>query len=63
LMDPAYGSCRVDKPLSQDDLNKLTTRANYDGGNAIQALQLENAGSHAEAIAKWKNIFLSGFPK
>jgi len=62
-MDPAYNSCRVDKPLSQDEHNKLIARVNYDAGNAIQALQLENAGSHAAAIEKWKHIFLHGFPK
>jgi hypothetical protein len=63
LMDPAYRSCRVDKPLSQDEYNRLIARVNYDAGNAIQALQPENAGSHAEAIEKWKLIFLYGFPK
>jgi len=63
VMDPAYNSCRVDKPLSQDEHNKLIARVNYDAGNAIQALQLENAGSHAAAIEKWKHIFLHGFPK
>jgi Second Messenger Oligonucleotide or Dinucleotide Synthetase domain len=63
LMDPAYNSCRVDKPLSEDEHNKLLTRVNYDAGNAIEALQLETAGSHAAAIEKWKHIFLQGFPK
>jgi hypothetical protein len=63
LMDPAYGSCRVDKPLSAEEHNKLLSRVNYDAGNAIQALQLEKAGSHAAAIEKWKHIFLHGFPK
>ncbi len=63
LMDPAYNSCRVDKPLSQDEYNKLIARVNYDAGNAIDALRLENAGSHTTAIEKWKHIFLHGFPK
>jgi hypothetical protein len=63
LMDPAYGSCRVDKPLPQDELNKLKARVNYDAGNVIEALELARAGSHAEAIEKWKHIFLGGFPK
>jgi hypothetical protein len=63
LMDPAYNSCRVDKPLSQDEHNKLIARVNYDAGNAIQALQLVNASSHTAAIEKWKHIFLNGFPR
>jgi hypothetical protein len=63
LMDPAYGSCRVDKPLSAEEHSKLILRANNDGGSAVEALQLENAGSHSAAIEKWKRIFLGGFPK
>jgi hypothetical protein len=63
LMDPAYNSCRVDKILSDDEHYKLLARANYDAGNAIEALQLENAGSHLASIEKWKHIFVSGFPK
>ena len=63
LMDPAYGSCRVDKPLSAEEHSKLILRVNSDGGSAIEALQLENAGSHTAAIEKWKHIFLHGFPK
>jgi len=63
MMDPAYGSCRVDKPLSTEDRDKLIQRVNGDGGRAIEALQLEIAGSHAAAIEKWKYIFISGFPK
>ena len=63
MMDPAYNSCRVDKPLSQDEYKKLIGRVNYDANNAIEALQLEGSGSHAAAIEKWKHIFLHGFPK
>lgn len=63
LMDPAYGFCRVDKSLSAEEHTKLILRANNDGGSAIEALQLENAGSHSAAIEKWKHIFLAGFPK
>jgi len=63
VMDPAYNSCRVDKPLSAEEHSKLILRVNNDGGSAIEALQLENAGSHAAAIEKWKHIFLRGFPK
>src|SRR5262249_53597736 len=47
LMDPAYNSRRVDKPLSTDERNKLILRVNNDGGRVIEALQLENTGSHA----------------
>jgi hypothetical protein len=63
LMDPAYNSCRVDKPLSQEEHKKLVARVSYDAGNAIEALKYENAGSHGAAIEKWKYIFVHGFPK
>jgi hypothetical protein len=63
VMDPAYQSCRVDKPLSAEEYNKLILRVNNDGGSAVEALQLEIAGSHAAAIEKWTRIFLRGFPK
>lgn len=63
MMDPAYNVCRVDKPLSPEHLTKLANRANGDAQNAIEALKLEYAGSHAAAIDKWKYIFMSGFPR
>jgi hypothetical protein len=63
MMDPAYNSCRVDKPLSTEDRDKLIQRVNGDGGRAIEALQLEASGQHTAAIEKWKYIFLHGFPK
>lgn len=63
MMDPAYNSCRVDKPLSAEEYSKLSLRVKSDGGSAVEALQLEDAGSHAAAIEKWKHIFLRGFPK
>lgn len=63
VMDPIYGSSRVDKPLMADGQAKLLGRVNYDAQNAIEALRLENGARHADAIEKWKHIFLSGFPK
>jgi Second Messenger Oligonucleotide or Dinucleotide Synthetase domain len=62
VMDPIYGSSRVDKPLTPEELTKLTARVNYDAQNAVEALRLENAGLHNQAIEKWKHIFLTGFP-
>jgi hypothetical protein len=62
VMDPIYGLHRVDKPLSTEDLQKLHNRATYDADNARAAIQLETAGRHAEAIEKWRYIFLDGFP-
>jgi hypothetical protein len=63
MMDPVYKVCRVDKPLSAEDLAKLVTRINSDAQNAREALQLEQDGSHVAAILKWKHIFVSGFPQ
>jgi hypothetical protein len=63
MMDPAYNSCRVDKPLSAEEHSKLILCVNSDAARAIEALQLENAGQHAAAIEKWKYIFLHGFPE
>jgi hypothetical protein len=63
MMDPAYNSCRVDKPLSPEEREKLSQRVQSDAGRAIEALQLEKTGSHAAAIEKWKYIFLNGFPR
>jgi SMODS domain-containing protein len=63
IMDPVYGVSRVDKPLASDEQSKLVLRINSDAQNAVDALKLEAAGRHSEAIEKWKCIFLSGFPK
>jgi hypothetical protein len=63
MMDPVYNYCRVDKPLSPEDKEKLTNRAKNDGQHAIEAIRLERDGYHAEAIEKWKYIFVSGFPR
>jgi hypothetical protein len=62
VMDPAYGLHRVDKPLSTEDFQKLLNRATSDADNARAAIQLETTGRHAEAIEKWRYIFLDGFP-
>ena len=63
VMDPVYGVSRVDKPLSAEEQSKLLLRINSDAQNAVDALKLDAAGRHAEAIERWKHIFLSGFPR
>jgi hypothetical protein len=63
MMDPVYRISKVNKELSADAAAQLDLRARSDGRRAIDALKFENAGYHDEAIAKWKEIFLSGFPK
>jgi hypothetical protein len=63
VMDPIYGSSRIDKQLPVSELGKLLSRVNYDGQNAVEALRLESTNRHLEAIAKWKHIFISGFPR
>jgi hypothetical protein len=63
MMDPTYKSCRVDKPLSVEERDKLILRVYNEGNSAIEALNLEQSGQHSAAIEKWKHIFLSGFPK
>jgi hypothetical protein len=62
VLDPVYGLNRVDKPLSSEDFQRLHNRASNDAENARMAIQLEMGGGHAEAIEKWRYIFLSGFP-
>jgi hypothetical protein len=62
LMDPIYGISRVDKPLSSDEQTRLRLRINSDTQNSAEALRLEAAGRHAEAIVKWKYILVGGFP-
>ena len=61
FMDPIYAVSRVDKPLASDEQTRLRLRINSDAQNSVDALNLEVAGRHAEAIAKY--IFVSGFPK
>jgi hypothetical protein len=63
MMDPIYGQSRVDKVLSLEEHKKVLDRTVYDGGNAIEALRLENAGRDTEAVEKWKDVFISGFPR
>ena len=63
FMDPIYGISRVDKPLSLEELTKIRTRINSDAQNSVDALKLEAAGRHVEAIEKWKYIFLGGLPQ
>ena len=61
MMDPVHGVSRVDKELSADEHAKLLSRVQYDAGNAIEALRFETAGDHANAIDKWRHIFLKDF--
>jgi Second Messenger Oligonucleotide or Dinucleotide Synthetase domain len=63
MMDPVYGQSRVDKVLSLEEHKKVLDCTVFDGGNAIEALKLENAGREKEAVEKWKYIFISGFPR
>lgn len=62
MMDPVYRASRVNKDLSYAETAELDLRAKSDGQRAIDALKLENAGYHDEAITKWKEIFLQHFP-
>jgi hypothetical protein len=61
-MDPAYGVCRVDKPLSPPDLEKLGIRVKSDADRACIALGQERQGNHIQAISTWAQVFLTGFP-
>jgi Second Messenger Oligonucleotide or Dinucleotide Synthetase domain len=63
LMDPAYGTSRVDRVLSAEESRKLLSRAQYDAGNVVKALKLEGDNLHADGIKAWQHIFLSGFPR
>jgi hypothetical protein len=63
MMDPIYGSSRVDKQLTSGEQGELMQRIDYDARNAIEALTLERNGNDNQAIEKWKHIFLSGFPR
>lgn len=62
MLDPAYSVSRVDKPLSEDDRNRLQRLVQHDSTQAIEALRAENRGDHAAAIEIWKKIFIYGFP-
>jgi hypothetical protein len=62
MMDPIYGQSRVDGVLSVKETADLLSRCSYDAQNAIDALDLEAAGKDAEAITKWRSIFVKGFP-
>ena len=61
-MDPAYSASRVDKQLSPEELTKLRLRIGSDAGRARTALEQEERNDHSEAIANWKQIFVTGFP-
>ena len=63
MMDPIYGISRVNKALSQVELIEPNNRVRGDGLRAADALKWENSGYDDAAISKWKEIFLSGFPK
>jgi len=63
MMDPIYGVSKVNKDLSLAEVTELDFRTKSDAARAVDALKLENNGYHREAIVKWKEIFLSGFPK
>lgn len=62
MLDPAYGSSRIDKPLSEDDRNRLQRLVEHDSTQAIEALRAENGGNHAAALEIWEKIFINGFP-
>jgi hypothetical protein len=61
-MDPAYGICRVDKPLGPTDLDSLRNRISGDAARALMATGHENQGNDSQAIEIWAQVFLSGFP-
>ena len=63
MMDPIYRVSKVNKDLSSAEAAELDFRAKSDGQRAIDALKFESVGQHNEAVAKWKEIFLGGFPK
>jgi hypothetical protein len=63
MLDPVYKQCRTDKMLSPAEASELLLRANSDAQRAVDAVKLENAGQHDYAIAKWKEVFLKGFPR
>ena len=62
MLDPAYGQTRVDKELTAEEFGKLSGRLEFDADNAIRALELENSGNDAAAIAEWTTIFVGRFP-
>ncbi|MEK7993454.1 MAG: hypothetical protein AAB403_06575, partial [Planctomycetota bacterium] len=62
MMDPIYGVSRVDKVLTEKEETELLSRIRYDSNNAVEALELEQAGKDASAIEKWRHIFGTGFP-
>jgi hypothetical protein len=62
MTDPVYHVSKVNKSLSPSESADLVLRAKSDGQRALDALTFENAGRSSEAIAKWREIFLSGFP-
>jgi len=63
MMDPIYRVSKVNKDSSPSEAAELVLRAKSDVQRANDALKFENAGRLNEAIAKWKEIFLTGFPK
>jgi len=63
MMDPIYGSSRVDEQLMSGEHGELIQRINYDATNAVEALTLERNGYDSQAIEKWNYIFLRGFPE
>ena len=63
MLDPVYRQCRADKKLSPTEASEQLLRANSDARRAVDALNLENAGRQDNAIAKWKEVFLAGFPR
>lgn len=63
MMDPIYGSSRVDEELSGDRRSHLLRRVTYDSDNSVAALRFEKAGTSGDAIEAWKRIFVQGFPR
>lgn len=63
MMDPIYRASKVNMDSSPAETAELVSRAKADGQRALDALTFENASRSNEAIGKWREIFLSGFPK
>ena len=62
MMDPIYEISRVNKSLSNEEQLKMANRIVGDANNSLEALRMEGASYHSEAIEKWKYIFMRGFP-
>jgi hypothetical protein len=62
MLDPIYAQTRVDKELTPEELDRLTSRLGFDADRAVSALKLERAGDDRRALVEWETIFVGGFP-